>query len=115
MLNFDDVRHHVHAMNDNYFQKYNPMVTHVRKEELKGEFTKEVETMMMGKNNNNEKNNNNTNTTSNSGKSIDSIDSIDTNIDTATIPITNNGTTTISSSAAATSSINNYTTITIVL
>ena len=110
VLNFDDVRHHVHAMNDNYFQKYNPMVTHVRKEELKGEFTKEVETMMMGKNNNNEKNNNNTNTTSNSGKSIDSIDSIDTNVDTATIPITNNGTTTISSSAATTSSVHTLST-----
>jgi SAM-dependent methyltransferase len=41
-LNFDEVRKHIHMSNDNYFKKHNPMVTHVRKEELRQQFQRSL-------------------------------------------------------------------------
>jgi SAM-dependent methyltransferase len=41
MLDYEEVRKHIHLSNDNYFKKHNPMVTHVRMDELKHRFLSE--------------------------------------------------------------------------
>jgi hypothetical protein len=42
LLDFEAVRKHIHAANDEYYKKNNPMVTHVRVEELKTKFHQEI-------------------------------------------------------------------------
>jgi len=43
VLDFEAVRMHIHAANDDYYKKNNPMVTHVRVQELRTRFHKEIQ------------------------------------------------------------------------
>jgi hypothetical protein len=42
-LDFEAVNVHIHAANEDYYKKNNPMVTHVRVEELKTQFQQEIQ------------------------------------------------------------------------
>ena len=47
-LDYASVVNHIHEVNDEYFQEANPLVTHVRMEQLKSQFEHEMKRIMLG-------------------------------------------------------------------